>query len=73
MPYYDEYKDTTVLDTVMKLPVKYREIIFLYYYEGYKTAEISEITNQKESTVRSLLHRARNILKKSLKEEYDFG
>ena len=72
MPYYDEYKDTTVLDTVMKLPVKYREIIFLYYYEGYKTAEISEITNQKESTVRSLLHRARNILKKSLKEEYDF-
>ena len=72
MPYYDEYKDTTVLDAVMKLPVKYREIIFLYYYEGYKTAEISEITNQKESTVRSLLHRARNILKKSLKEEYDF-
>ena len=69
---YDEYKDTTVLDAVMKLPVKYREIIFLYYYEGYKTAEISEITNQKESTVRSLLHRARNILKKSLKEEYDF-
>lgn len=72
MPYYDEYKDTTVLDTVMRLPLKYREIIFLYYYEGYKTAEISEITNQKESTVRSLLHRARNILKKSLKEEYDF-
>lgn len=72
MPYYDEYKDTTVLDTVMKLPLKYREIIFLYYYEGYKTSEISEITNQKESTVRSLLHRARNILKKSLKEEYDF-
>lgn len=72
MPYYDEYKDTTVLDTVMRLPLKYREIIFLYYYEEYKTAEISEITNQKESTVRSLLHRARNILKKSLKEEYDF-
>jgi len=72
MPYYDEYEDHSVMDAVINLPLKYREVIFLYYYEGYKTAEISEITNQKESTVRSILHRARNILKKSLKEEYDF-
>lgn len=72
MPYYDEYKDNTVIDAVMKLPLKYREIIFLYYYEGYKTSEITEIIDKKESTVRSLLHRARKILKKSLKGEYDF-
>lgn len=72
MPYYDEYKDTTVLNKVMELPLKYREIIYLYYYENYNTVEISSIINKKESTVRSLLSRGRIILKKELKEEYDF-
>ncbi|WP_026885978.1 RNA polymerase sigma factor [Clostridium beijerinckii] len=72
MPYYDEYKDNNVLNQVMKLPLKYREIVHLYYYEGYTTVEISNIVNRKEATVRSLLSRGRNMLKKELKEEYDF-
>ncbi|WP_297421912.1 sigma-70 family RNA polymerase sigma factor [Clostridium sp.] len=72
MPYYDEYKDNNVLKQVIKLPLKYREIIHLYYYEGYNTVEISNIVNRKEATVRSLLSRGRNMLKKELKEEYDF-
>ena len=72
MPYYDEYKDRTVLNKVMQLPLKYREIIYLYYYENYNTIEISSMINKKESTVRSLLSRGRIILKKELKEEYDF-
>ena len=72
MPYYDEYKDNNVLNQVMKLPLKYREIIHLYYYEGYTTVEISNIVNKKEATVRSLLSRGRNMLKIELKEEYDF-
>ncbi|MFR0927777.1 MAG: RNA polymerase sigma factor [Monoglobus pectinilyticus] len=46
--------------------------IHLFYYEGYKTTQIAEITGQKESTVRSLLHRAREKLKPILKEMYDF-
>ncbi|WP_315074654.1 sigma-70 family RNA polymerase sigma factor [uncultured Clostridium sp.] len=72
MPYYDEYKDNHVLNQVLKLPLKYREIIHLYYYEGYTTVEISNIVDRKEATVRSLLSRGRNLLKKELKEEYDF-
>jgi RNA polymerase sigma-70 factor (ECF subfamily) len=72
MPYYDEYKDNNVLNKVLKLPLKYREIIHLYYYEGYTTVEISNIVDRKETTVRSLLSRGRNLLKKELKEEYDF-
>ncbi|NME83343.1 sigma-70 family RNA polymerase sigma factor [Clostridium sp. SM-530-WT-3G] len=72
MPYYDKYKNNDVLDTVMKLPLKYREVIHLFYYEDYSTAQIAEIVGKKESTVRSLLHRGRNILKDILKEEYDF-
>lgn len=72
MPYYDEYKDSNVLNKVMQLPLKYREIIYLYYYEGYTTVEIASVINKKEATIRSLLSRGRNILKEELKEEYDF-
>lgn len=72
LPYYDNYKNDDVLDAVMKLPVKYREVIHLFYYEDYTTAKIAEIIDKKESTVRSLLHRGRSILKDVLKEEYDF-
>ena len=72
--YYDEYSSNNshVLEAVMKLPLKYREVIHLFYYEDYTTARIAEVIGKKESTVRSLLHRARNILKDTLKEEYDF-
>lgn len=72
LPYYDNYKNDDVLDAVMKLPVKYREVIHLFYYEDYTTAKIAEIIDKKESTVRSLLHRGRSILKDVLKEGYDF-
>ena len=46
-----------VWDAVRALPSKYREPIHLFYHEGYSTAEIARILGQKESTVRSLLHR----------------
>lgn len=72
MPYYDEYADNNVLNEVMKLPLKYREVIHLYYYESYSTVEIAVILHKKEPTVRSLLSRGRNLLKEVLKEEYDF-
>lgn len=72
MPYYDNYTNQDVLEVVMKLPLKYREVIHLFYYEDYSTLQIAKLINKKESTVRSLLHRARAMLKEVLKEEYDF-
>lgn len=58
-----------LLESILSLPPKYRAVIHLFYYEGYATAEIAQITEQKESTVRSLLTRARQRLKTVLKEE----
>lgn len=70
---FDKYDtDNHVFKAVMSLPEKYRTAIHMYYYEGYSTPEISEITGKSETTVRSLLHRARTQLKDILKEEYDF-
>lgn len=46
-----------------------RLAITLYYYEGYKTAEIALLTDVSESTVRSRLFRARAALKLRLTEK----
>lgn len=61
-----------VWEAVKSLPEKYREVIHLFHYEGYSTADISRILERKESTVRSDLRRGRQQLKEILKEEYDF-
>lgn len=61
-----------VWEAVKALPEKYREVIHLYYQEGYPTKEISKILNRNESSVRSDLKRGREALKKVLKEAYDF-
>lgn len=69
----DEKKDLSfVWEAVKELPDKYREVIHLYYYEGYPTAQIAKILKRKESTIRSDLRRGRERLKIILKEEYDF-
>lgn len=61
-----------VWDAVKSLPPKYREVIHLFYYEGYTTVQISKILSKNEATIRSLLHRGRKKLKEILKEVYDF-
>ena len=58
-----------LLETVLSLPAKYRAVIHLFYYEGYSTKEIAEMTKRKDSTVREQLTRARRILKKYLEGE----
>lgn len=62
-----------VWEAVKALPVKYREVVHLFYHEGYSTAEIAGILQMKEATVRSNLSRGREQLKAALKEAYDFG
>lgn len=62
-----------IYDAVKKLPEKYRMVIHLFYFEELTIQEISSITTTKESTVKSLLRRSREKLKKILKEEqYEF-
>ena len=61
-----------VWEAVKALPVKYREVLHLFYQEGYRTAEIASLLRENESTVRSHLNRGRAKLKEVLKEAYDF-
>ncbi len=61
-----------VWEAVKGLPVRDREVIHLFYYEGFSTGEIAQILGQKEATVRSRLMRGRGKLREVLKEAYDF-
>lgn len=54
---------------VKKLPEKYRVAIHLFYFEELSVAQIAAATGQKESTVKSQLHRAREMLKTLLEGE----
>ena len=56
-------KSTGVMEAVLGLPEKYRNVIYLYYYEEYSAVEIAGILGRKENTVYTWLARARDILR----------
>ena len=60
-----------VFSAVMKLPDKYKTVIYLYYYEGYDSVEISRILEKPQSTIRNHLHEARKILQEKLGGDFN--
>lgn len=69
IPYGLEENEFLLLEEISRLPVDEKNIIFLYYYEGYKIKEISKILNKNQNTVNSKLIRARKKLKTLICEE----
>ncbi len=65
--YFDIYEEKMIKEISKLKPIQ-RNIIYLYYYEGYKINEISKILELNENTVSSHLKRAREILKDILEE-----
>lgn len=55
-----------LMDEIMNLSTVYKEIIVLYYYQGFDTVELSRILKIPESTVRTRLFRAREILRRKI-------
>ncbi len=62
---------SNVYSEVSKLPEDYKIVIYLYYYEGYKVSEISNILEKKENTVKTWLSRARELLRQKLEGGFD--
>ena len=67
---YELLEEHPVRAAVQKLPPKYRLVIHLYYFEERSVAEIAQLTDQKETTVKSQMHRAREMLKDLIGEEF---
>lgn len=65
-PFYEPEDLGYVREAVLELPKKYREVIYLYYFEGYQTPEIASILRKKENTVYSLMKRGKELLKERL-------
>ena len=55
-----------VVEAVLALPGKYRDVVYLHYYEGYSAVEISGILGRKVNTIYTLLTRARKLLRDQL-------
>lgn len=69
IPY--EQEERKVLEELYQLPRDYRNILYLYYYEGYTIKEIAKILGKKQNTVNSKLTRGRNQLKKLMEVEIE--
>ncbi len=67
-PVFSTPENSDLYYAVMELPVKYRIVIHLYYYEGYSCKEIGSLLNIREQTVRTRLVRGRKMLKQQLEE-----
>ena len=61
--------EDNIMEYIMRLPEKYRELLFLYYYEEYSIKEIGKIINRKESTIQTQLSDGRKKLKEMLEKE----
>lgn len=59
-----------ILEAVLKLPEKYRNVIYLHYYEGYSALEMAGILGKKENTIYTWLSRAKDILREKLGGEW---
>lgn len=55
-----------VLDAILALPDHYKSVVYLFYYEGYRTDEIAGMLRERPATIRARLSRARKLLRKEL-------
>ena len=62
-----------LINSVMTLPVKYRNVLYLHYFEGYKVEELAELLKINISTIKTHLKRGRELLKNQLiRGDYEY-
>lgn len=60
----DDHRE--VLEAVLALPAKYRDVVYLHYYEGYSAVEIGQLLNKNVNTIYTHLNRAKGLLRETL-------
>ena len=63
-----ENDHSELMEALFALPSSQKELVYMYYYEGYSTAEIAELLHKRPSTVRSQLVRARAKMREFIEE-----
>ena len=59
-------EESQVLQAVLALPPKYRDVVYLHYYEGYTAPQISRILGKNVNTIYTLLTRSKGMLREKL-------
>lgn len=67
----EETSHNDVIDAVRSLPQKYKDVVYLHYYEGYTAAEIGKMLRRRENTVYTHLARAREALRERLGDDFE--
>src|SRR5699024_1841415 len=58
-----------VLEAVLSLTRRYREVIYLFYYGDYSAVKIAEVLNKNANSIYTRLARGRDMLKAELGDE----
>lgn len=66
LPAEEETPHREVLAAVLALPEKYRDVVYLHYYEGYTAVEIGKLLHKNPNTIYTHLTRAKAELKEAL-------
>jgi RNA polymerase sigma-70 factor, ECF subfamily len=60
-----------LVSEVMSLPIEYREVVYLYYFEELPIKEIAGLIETKENTVKTRLRKAKKLLKEGMEDQHD--
>jgi RNA polymerase sigma-70 factor, ECF subfamily len=72
--FINQEENDRLMKMILSLPIKYREVIMLYYYQDVSTLELSKLLSVPTETIRTRIRRGRIILKNMLeKGEINFG
>ena len=69
--HWDFPEDGELMKSLLALPARCKDVMYLYYYEGYSSKEIADMLQCTDSAVRSQLCEGRKKLKLTLGGEYE--
>lgn len=67
--HYHTSEETGIMDALMSLNAKDKEVLILYYIEGYSCREIADMLKVTEDAIKKKLERARKRLKERCESE----
>ncbi len=70
-PFFIQKEEGELLNCILGMAPKYRDVLYLFYYEGYSAVEIAGILHKKENTIYTWLNRAKKALKQLLGGDFD--
>jgi len=65
----DAYRNFDLEDAMERIPVQYKTIIYLRYYEDLRLQDIAHILDEKLSTIKTRLYKGLKYLRIELKED----